>query len=397
MAHFGHAISFHKMANPWEARAAAVGGRSSPLKEGWAMSETSTAVATIDSARAEAFAGQMMGVLNHGFLALLVSVGHRTRLFETMAGLPPATSEGIANAAGLHERYVREWLGGMVAGGIVEYAPETQTYGLPQEHAACLTSAAGADNLAMFTQYIALCGLVEDQVVTAFTDGRGVPYSAYSKFQQLQAEESAMTYGPKLVSTVLPLAPGVIEALQTGADVLDLGCGQGAAIILMARAFPRSRFTGWDFAEGAVQAARVEAERLGLTNARFEVRDLASLDASEAYDLITTFDVVHDLAKPDEVLRQVARGLRREGTFLMADIAVPSGIEHNREHPVAPMLYAASVFHCLSVSLHQGGPGLGTLWGEENARAMLDAAGFSVEVKHLEGDIFHAFFVARKR
>ncbi len=233
--------------------------------------------------------------------------------------------------------------------------------------------------------------------MTAFKDGRGVPYSQYPKFQQLQAEESAMTYGPKLVSAILPLAPGIIEALQTGADVLDLGCGQGYAVTLMARAFPRSRFTGWDFAEDGIQAARAHTEGLGLTNARFEVRDLAALDASDAYDLITTFDVVHDLAKPEEVLRRAARALRRDGTFLMVDIAVPSGLAHNREHPLAPLLYAASVFHCMSVSLAQGGPGLGTVWGEGNARAMLEAAGFSVEPKHLEGDIFHSFFIARKR
>lgn len=361
------------------------------------MTESITVTGTIDQAKTEAFAGRMITVLNDGFLALLTSVGHRTQLFETMAALPPASSSDIAQAAGLHERYVREWLGGMVAGGIVEYAPETETYRVPPEHAACLTSAAGADNVAMFTQYIALCGLVEDQVVTAFTDGRGVPYSAYPKFQQLQAEESAMTYGPKLVSTILPLAPGVIEALQTGADVLDLGCGQGHAINLMARAFPRSRFTGWDFSEEGIRAARAEAERLALANARFETRDLATLDESEGYDLITTFDLVHDLAKPEAVLRRVARALRRDGTFLMVDIAVPSGLARNRKHPLAPMLYAASVFHCMSVSLHQGGAGLGTVWGEESARAMLEAAGFSAEVKHLEGDIFHAFFVARKR
>jgi SAM-dependent methyltransferase len=335
----------------------------------------------------------MVSVLNHGFLALLTSVGHRTRLFETMAALPPATSADVANAAGLHERYVREWLGGMVAGGIVEYAPETQTYRLPPEHAACLTPAAGADNLAMFTQYIALRGLVEDHVVTAFKDGRGVPYSQYPKFQQLQAEESAMTYGPRLVSAILPLAPGIIEALQTGADVLDLGLrrhadGAGVPAEPLHRVgLRRGRHPGGPCRRGTAR----------LTNARFEVRDLAALDASDAYDLITTFDVVHDLAKPEEVLRRAAQALRRDGTFLMVDIAVPSGLAHNREHPMAPLLYAASVFHCMSVSLAQGGPGLGTVWGEDNARAMLEAAGFSVELKHLEGDIFHSFFIARKR
>jgi Rv2258c-like winged HTH domain len=138
----------------------------------------------IDAAKAEAFTGQMVTVLNHAFLALLTSIGHQTHLFETMASLPPAASPQIAEAARLQERYVREWLAGMVTGGIVEYSADTGTYGLPREHAACLTAAAGADNLAMFAQYIALCGLVEQPLIQAFRDGGGVPYSAYTRFQQ---------------------------------------------------------------------------------------------------------------------------------------------------------------------------------------------------------------------
>lgn len=352
---------------------------------------------TLDPARAEAFSGRMVTVLNHAFLALLTSVGHQTRLFETMASLPPATSGQIAQAAGLQERYVREWLAGMVTGTVVEYAAETSTYWLPPERAGCLTAAAGAHNLAMFTQYIALCGLVEQPLIEAFRDGGGVPYSAYARFQQLQAEESAMMYGPKLVNTVLPLAPGVIDELQIGADVLDLGCGEGHAVNLMAKAFPRSRFTGWDFAEDGIAAARDEASRLGLTNVRFETQDLAALDAIDAYDLITAFDVVHDLAKPEEVLRRIVRALRRDGTFFMVDIAASSDLTRNREHPLGPTLYACSLFHCMTVSLAQGGPGLGAMWGEEKAQAMLAAAGFrSVQVKHLDGDVFHAYYVARK-
>jgi len=362
------------------------------------MTQTHAAVtADHDPVKAQAFAGEMVTVLNHAFLALLTSIGHQTRLFETMAALPPATSERIAEAAGLQERYVREWLAGMLTGGIVEYSRETGTYWLPREHAACLTPAAGADNLATFTQYIGLCGLVEQQVVAAFKQGGGVPYSAYPRFQQLQAEESAMTYGGKLVSTILPLAPGVIDALQTGADVLDLGCGQGHAVNLMAQAFPRSRFTGWDFADEGVAAGREEAQRLGLTNARFEARDLAALDDVDAYDLITTFDVVHDLARPADVLQRAARALRRDGTFLMIDIAGSSDPARNREHPLGTTLYGCSIFHCMTVSLAQGGPGLGAMWGEEKARAMLADAGFgAIDVKHLEGDMFHAFYIARK-
>lgn len=358
---------------------------------------TTTSATPIDAAKAEAFAGEMVGMLNHAFLALLTSVGHQTRLFEVMSALPPATSGRIAEAAGLQERYVREWLAGMVTGGIVEYRPEAGTYRLPPEHAACLTRAAGPDNLAMFTQYVGLCGIVEPKVVEAFRSGGGVPYSEYPRFQQLQAEESAMLFDEKLVGTILPLAPGLIEALQTGADVLDLGCGQGHAVNLMAQAFPRSRFTGWDFSEEGIAAARAEASRLNLTNVRFEVRDLAALDAVDGYDLVTAFDVVHDLARPDEVLRRVARALRRDGTFLVGDIAASSDLARNREHPLGTLLYGASVFHCMTVSLAQGGPGLGTMWGEEKAQAMLAEAGFPhVQTKHLDGDVFHVFYIARK-
>lgn len=359
--------------------------------------QTTVGATPVDSARAEAFAGRMLDVLNHGFLNLLISVGHQTRLFEVMTALPASTSAAIAEAAGLQERYVREWLGGMVVGRIIEYDAERKTYRFPPEHAACLTSAAGADNFAMFTQYIALCGSVEPQVVDCFRHGGGVPYSAYPRFQQIQGEESAMTYRAKLVSDILPLAPGVVDRLQAGTDVLDLGCGQGAALNIMAQAFPRSRFTGWDFSEEGVRAGREEARTLGLSNAQFEARSLTSLDATGAYDVITTFDVVHDLAAPQEVLRRIARALRRDGIFFMVDIAADTDLAGNLEHALGPTLYAISVFHCMTVSLSQGGPGLGTVWGEAKAVELLTEAGFkSVEVKHLDGDVMHAYYIARK-
>lgn len=355
------------------------------------------AVADIDSSKVEAFAGRMISLLNDSFLAILVSIGHQTNLFDTLASLPPSTSDEIAAAAGLNKRYVKEWLGAMVTGRIVEYDAARRTYRLPAEHAALLTRAAGADNFAMFTQYVALCGLVEPKIVHCFREGGGVPYSEYPKFQALQAEESAMTFDAKLIGSILPLAPGVIDALQAGADVLDLGCGQGHGVNLMARAFPRSRFTGWDFSSEGIAAARDETTRLGHSNARFEARDLATLDAIETYDLILAVDVIHDLAEPDEVLARAARALKLQGTFLMIDIAASSDLADNIEHPLAPFLYSASVLHCMAVSLAQGGPGLGTVWGEQKACEMLAAAGFTeVEVKRLDGDILHAYYVARR-
>ena len=199
----------------------------------------------VNSAVAAAFADKMLGILNSGALALMTSIGHRTGLFDMMATLPPSTSEQIANAAGLQERYVREWLGAMVTGRIVDYDPTTTTYTLPPEHAAALTRAATPNNIAMFMQYIPLLGAVEDGIVECFRHGGGVPYAAYPRFQQVMAEESSQTVAAALVDAILPLASGVIAALQNGIEVLDVGCGRGHALNMMAKAFPQSRFTGY--------------------------------------------------------------------------------------------------------------------------------------------------------
>lgn len=350
----------------------------------------------LDRAKAEAFGGRTVGVLNDGFLALLMSVGYRTNLFETLAELPQATSEEIAEAAGLQERWVREWLGGMVVGGIVEHDPVAATYRLPPEHAASLTRAAGPDNLAFFTQYVGLCGQVEDRVVGAFRRG-GVPYEAYPRFQDLQAEETAREYDAKLLDVWLPLVDGLAQRLAEGIDVLDVGCGKGHAVNLLAAAFPRSRFAGYDFSPEGIAGARAEAAALGLANVRSQVRDAAEIDEPAAYDLITAFDVIHDLARPEETLAAIHRGLRPGGTFLMVDIQASSRLQENVDHPLGPLLYGVSVFHCMAVSLAQGGPGLGTVWGEQRATALVRAAGFQdVETVHAEGDVLQAFYVARK-
>ncbi|WP_030082554.1 class I SAM-dependent methyltransferase [Streptomyces baarnensis] len=352
---------------------------------------------TADPARQEEFAGRMVEVLNDACLGYLCSLGHRTRLFDVMAGLPPSTSEEIADAAGLNERYAREWLGGVTVGGIVGYDPADGTYRLPPEHAASLCRAAGPDNLASFLQDLALIGLVEDEVVTAFRDGGGVPYSSYPKFQELQAEETARVYDAALVDVIIPLAPGLPELLGSGGglDVLDVGTGQGHAVNLLARAFPASRFTGVDMSEGGIAAARAEAARLGLRNAHFDLADAAAVTGP--YDLITAFDVIHDLARPAATLVAVAGALRDDGVFLMGDIAASSRLEENLDLPLGPTLYAFSVFYCMTTSLSEGGAGLGTVWGRQTALRMLKEAGFGeVAVREVEGDILNVYYVARK-
>ncbi|MDQ3361325.1 MAG: class I SAM-dependent methyltransferase, partial [Actinomycetota bacterium] len=319
----------------------------------------------LDQGRAEAFAERMIGVLNDGALALTTSIGHRTGLFDVMAGLPPSTSEQIASASGLNERYVREWLAAMVVGRIVEHDPHDETYRLPPEHAAWLTRSATPDNIAVAAQFIPVLASVEDRIVESFRHGGGVPYSAFERFHEVMAEDSGQTVVAALTDSILPLVPGLTERLEEGIDVLDVGCGSGRALNLLARKFPRSRLAGYDFSEEAIARARSEAEERGTTSVRFEVRDVATLDEEERYDLITTFDAVHDQAKPTAVLEGIADALRENGVYLMQDIAGSSHLHNNMDHPLGPFLYTISTMHCMTVSLAQGGEGLGTMWGEE--------------------------------
>jgi SAM-dependent methyltransferase len=341
------------------------------------------------------FLPRLMGILNDGMLCLGISIGHRTGLFDTMADGSKATSTVIAKRAALNERYVREWLGAMATGRIVDYDATTKTYALPADRAAFVTRAAGIDNLATFSQFIALLGTVESQVVGSFRKGGGVPYSEFADFQRLMAEDSGQTFEARLLQTTLPLVDDLVDRLESGIDVADIGCGSGHAINLMAAAFPKSRFVGYDFSEEGVAAGRAEAKEKKLGNVRYESKDVSMLDAAAAFDFITSFDAIHDQAHPARVLTAIRRALRPGGVYLCVDIAASSELANNLEHPLGPFLYTVSTMHCMTVSLALGGDGLGTVWGKELALAMLVDAGFGrVDVRQVEGDILNNYYIA---
>jgi len=352
-----------------------------------------------DAERAEAFAGRMLDMLNGAALMVLTSVGHRTALFDSLSELDGATSHELAAAAGLNERYVREWLGGMATGRIVELDPETGRYSLPPEHAAWLTRAASPDNLAVEAQWIPTLSMVEDDIVECFRNGGGVPYERFARFHEVMAEESAQTVLSVLLSHILPLIPGMVERLDEGASLLDLGCGRGRALLLLAERFPASVFRGYDLSGDAIAYASEEAEASGLANVRFEQRDLSTFDRDaevDAVEYVTTFDAVHDQAKPLALLEGIHRTLKPGGVYLMQDIQGSSHVHENLDHPGAPLLYMISCMHCMTVSLAQGGDGLGAMWGEQKARELLGEAGFSsVDMHLLEHDPFNAYFVVR--
>lgn len=347
----------------------------------------------LETTASEAFAEEMLGYLNGAAITMMTTLGHRMRLFDTMSILPPCRSEHLARAAGLEERYVREWLAAMVTAGIVRYDPQSRTYELPPEHAASLTRGAGSDNLAAMAQLLTTFAQVEDALVEVFRIGGGVPYGDYPRIDEVMFELTSPKL-EKILDPLLHLSPSLLERLNDGIDVLDVGCGQGRALILLAQRFPRSRFTGIDVSEPAIEAGRREVAALGLENVRFEVRDAAELDAKMRYGLIVTFDAIHDQAEPLEVLQNIHAALRPGGTYVMVEPDASTHLQDNIGHPMATLLYVISTFHCMTVSLAGKGAGLGAVWGRERALAMVHTAGFSrVRVERLADDPINAYFV----
>lgn len=333
-----------------------------------------------DPTLAKQFGAKMLGICTGAMLTKLIDIGYQTGLFEASASAPE-TSEELSERAGLNERYVREWLGAMATGGIYTYDAPTQRYALPEEHALALTGG-GASNLSPSSRMINHFGSHVPSLVRCFRAGGGIPYSAYRPvFTQCMDDVWRRVFDQHLVPSLIGAVPGLPEALQRGIKVLDIGCGTGHAMNLLAREFPASNFTGYDIADDAITSAGAEARQMGLANSSFSVADVARLPDEPKFDLITAFDAIHDQVAPDAVLRGISNALAPGGTFLMVDFKFSSHVEENIGNPFAAMHYGFSLMHCMPVSLASGGAGLGTVWGQQTAKRMLAEAGFgSVEI-----------------
>lgn len=357
--------------------------------------KTAMRSADLDEEVRDAFRARLRDIHNSGALALAVSLGHRLGLFDLMAGMKPARGEDVAEAAGLDERYVREWLSALTAGGIVDWDPVTGTFVLPAEHASLLTRRASPENMAVSLQFIPLLASVETDLVTRFQEGGGLGYEHYDRFHEVMAEMSSQTVVSALFDRVLPLVPELPARLQLGIDVMDVGCGRGRALVALASAYPNSCFLGIDISDDAIAVARVRAEALRLRNIRFDVVDAARMPDGR-FELVTAFDAIHDQAEPDLVLSRIRALLPQDGVFLMQEMATSSHLEGNRDHPLGAFLYTLSFAHCMTVSLARGGAGLGTCWGHERATEMLREAGFQeIERHRLEHDPLNEFYVVR--
>lgn len=326
------------------------------------------------------FADRIMKTINSGSLALAISLGVDNGLFDVLVEQKgPKTSQEIAKIAGLKERYVREWLGAMVVGSIVEMDPETKEYHIPERRKPFLKK--GPYNIVAFSGLVPLLSQAYNQVSDCFKENgpEGVPYSQYPRFQSFMDHMSRVMHDRNLLKNIITAFDGLTEMLDAGIDVLDVGCGRGHVSILLAQRFPQSRFHGIDISEDGIAFAKNESRTLSLSNCTFDVMDAVSLPKEwlEKFKLVLAFDCIHDMAYPQEVLREIHRVMTPNARVMMLEINVHSDPSKNVGNPRAINGYVISLMHCMPVSLHfDNGAGLGTMWGKESAATCLQETGF---------------------
>ncbi len=326
--------------------------------------------------RTKAFAGKLLGLYTGAALSHMIHIGYETGLFEA-AKEGPATSTELSARAGLNERYVREWLGAMTTGGLFTHDAESHAYTLPPEHAMMLTGNA-VTNLAPLGKMLHAMAKPLPQLIDCFRNGGGVPSDMFRPdFTHCMDDMWRRIYDAQLQEGFIGAVQGLTERLQEGMQVLELGCGTGHAANLLGDAYPKSTFLGLDVAGDAIAAAREEASAMGLSNVGFDLEDITETPQEPRFDLITAFDVIHDLPAPTLMLKRLREALRPDGLFVMVEFKFASNVGDNVGNPFAPMYYSISTLYCTTVSLAQDGEGLGTVWGEETARRMLGEAGFS--------------------
>jgi SAM-dependent methyltransferase len=345
----------------------------------------------------DAFAHRMIGIIDDGALAVMTSIGHRTGLLDAMAERSPCTLEEIAAATGLSEEYVGGWLDAMVRGGIVSRDSASGAYALPPEHAASLSRGGASDNLAELAEYVSLLGAAEDRIVESFQGGGDVPFDSRPSFHEVLESGSDRAVSSALADSILPLVPGLLEALRSGIDILDIGCGSGRTVNLMASIFPRSRFFGYDASSTAIDHAGWGAFERGLSNAHFQVCDPGSLDEPSRFHLITDFDGLHAQERARDVLGRIARGLRPGGVFLMQESAASSRADESPGDRIGPAVLSAASLERKATSTPALRESIAALCGEEQTRQLLLEVGFAeVKVHHLPHHVLNSFFIATR-
>jgi SAM-dependent methyltransferase len=332
----------------------------------------------MDTAKVEQLATRLMADLGATALTGLLYIGDKVGLFKAMVGAGPLTVAEVAAKSGLQARYVREWLSAMAAGQYIDYDPHTERFTLPDEHAAVLADETSLTFMGGFFQVMVPVLSQAPQVAKAFREGGGVPYSAYgSDLIEGISRNRRVPYFRQLAQEWIPAMPEVLTRLQEGGTAADIGCGCGYAVIAMAKAFPHSRFYGYDLNQESLAIAREHAAAEGAADRTvFAYVSANALPAEPRFDFITSFDSIHDMADPRGALRSIRQALAPGGTYMMMEIAAGDTLADNLNMR-GRFFYSVSTLHCLTVSLAHNGEGIGTVMGEAKARELAAEAGFT--------------------
>lgn len=352
----------------------------------------------LDPRRLKAYAKVVFGALGGAMTSAMIHLGDRLGLYRALGDGRPATSAELAARSGCAERWVREWLYQQGAAGVLEYRGEGR-FALSPEGRAVLADesspACGAGFFSHLPQTMALLARLPE----AFRTGVGLDYDALGAEGALGIERGfAPWFRTMLVPFVLPQIGGLVARLDAGAEVADVGCGAGVALVEMAKAFPRSTFHGWDVSRHALARAEDNRRAAGVSNVRFHDARQESLPTEARFTLVTTFDCLHDMTDPAEAMRRVRAAIRSDGVWLVCDVKARETYEENLEkNPMAALMYGTSVLTCMSSALSQpDGAGLGTLGlPPSRLRAMAEEAGFTGFEPLELGHPVNAFYLVR--
>ena len=336
-----------------------------------------TTAPALDLDRVEHFQHQLVGELGAAFSSVLIRIGDRLGLYRALGDSRPVTPTELAARTDLAERYVREWLHNQAAAGWVTYDPETGAFTLPPEHALLVADEEAPTFMLGGFECVASAWADEDTIADAFRTGEGIGWHQHDH-RLFSGTERFFRPGYKahLVSEWLPALDGVVAKLEAGAKVADIGCGHGASTVIMAQAFPESRFVGFDYHAPSITVATQRAEEGGVSGRARFFQGTAKSYPGDDYDLICYFDCLHDMGDPVGAARHAYESLKPDGTVLLVEPFANDTLDENA-NPVGRLFYAASTFICTPNSLSQEvGLGLGAQAGEARLRKVFTEAGF---------------------
>jgi SAM-dependent methyltransferase len=330
----------------------------------------------VDEVKLNEFLGKAVGDLGAAMSAALMLVGDRLGLYRELAK-GAVTSVELAQRTGTNERYVREWLRNQGAGGYVQYHPESDEWSLSDEQALCLTDPSGPVDLPGAYNIVEATFHALAHTLDNFTSGNGMEWGEHHPCLFEGTERFFRAgYNTNLIGSWLPALDGVVDKLNSGAKVADVGCGHGASTILMAKTYPDSEFVGYDYHAESISVAREKAAAAGAENTRFEVADAVGYEGKD-FDLIAFFDCLHDMGDPVNVARHARQAISEDGTAMIVEPFANDRVQDNL-NPVGRVMYGASTQICVPVSLARNGPALGAQAGEARLREIVvDEGGFT--------------------